>query len=170
MFVQKMEVYCHAGHEDVENASQYKIAYKLMDGYKNKNCIVTCDNFNFNFTLFWELLKVGVHAIETCRLDHKGWPRALTIDPKRRSRKRLWYRMHASSKIVVVSWFDNKPISILSITISPINPLDATFANKPISILSITFSPINPLGATFASRGHLIGPLEIPTNPILVDY
>jgi hypothetical protein len=34
--------------------------------------------------------------------------------------------------------------------------------------LSITFSPINPVGATFATRGHLIGPLEIPTNPILV--
>jgi hypothetical protein len=148
MFVQKMEVYCHAGHEDVENASQYKIAYKLMDGYKNKNCIVTCDNFNFNFTLFWDLLKVREHAIETCRIDHKGWPRGMTIDPKRRSRKQLWYHMHASSKIVAIFWFDN----------------------KPISILSIIFSPVNPLGATFASRGHLISPLEIPTNPILVHY
>jgi hypothetical protein len=81
-------------------------------------------------------------------IDHKGWPGALTIDPKKRSRKQLWYHMHASSKIVVVSWFDN----------------------KQISILSITFSPINPIGATFANRGHLTGPLEIPTNSILVHY
>jgi hypothetical protein len=143
-----MEVYCHAGHEDVEHAIWYKIVYRLMDGYKNKNYIITWDNFYFSFTLFWDLLKVGMHAIWTCRIDHKGWPSALTIDPKRESRKQLWYHMHVSSKLVGVSWF----------------------GNKPISILSTTFSPINPACATFAIRWHLIGLLEIPTNPILVHY
>jgi len=35
--------------------------------------------------------------------------------------------MHASSKLVVVSWFDNELISILSTTFNPIDPTGATF-------------------------------------------
>jgi hypothetical protein len=35
-----MEVYCDVGHEDVEHAIGYKIVYRLMDVYKNKNHIV----------------------------------------------------------------------------------------------------------------------------------
>ncbi len=147
-FVQKMELHCHKSHEDVEHAIRYKIVYRLMGGYKNKNYIVTCDNFYFSFTLFWDLLKVGVHAIGTCMIDHKGWPNVLIIDPKRRSRKQLWYHMHASSKLLARSWFNN----------------------KRISILSTTFSPINPTSATFATQWHLTGPLEIFINPILVHY
>jgi len=94
-FVQKMEVYCDVGHEDVELAIGYKIVYGLMDVYKNKNHIVTCDNLFFNLTLFWGLLKVGVHATWTCKTNCKGWPSVVTIDPKIGSRKQLWYRTHA---------------------------------------------------------------------------
>ncbi len=68
-FVQKMEMYCGLGHEDVEHATGYKIVY----GYKNKNYIMTCDNFFFNPTLFWDLLKVGVHVKRTFRTNFKGW-------------------------------------------------------------------------------------------------
>lgn len=39
-YVQKMEVYYGACHEDVEFAIGYKIVYGLMDGYKNKPYIV----------------------------------------------------------------------------------------------------------------------------------
>jgi hypothetical protein len=82
-----MELYCHTCQEDAEHAIRYKIVYKLMDGYKNKNYIVTCDNFYSSFTLFWDFSKVGVHAIGTYRIEHKGWPSALIIDPKKGSRK-----------------------------------------------------------------------------------
>jgi hypothetical protein len=41
-FVHKMEMYCGLGHEDVEHATRYKIVYGLIDGFKNKNYIVTC--------------------------------------------------------------------------------------------------------------------------------
>jgi len=82
-FVQKMEMYCVVGHEDVEHATKHKIVYGLMDGYKNRNYIVTCDNFFFSPTLFWDLLKVGVHATWTCRIDCKGWLDALTIDQRK---------------------------------------------------------------------------------------
>jgi len=51
-FVQKMEMYYGVGHEDVEHATGYRIVYGLMDGYKNKNYIVTCDNFFSRLTLF----------------------------------------------------------------------------------------------------------------------
>ncbi len=44
-FVQKMEMYCGVGHEYVEHAIGYKIVYGLMDGYMNKNYIVTYDNY-----------------------------------------------------------------------------------------------------------------------------
>ncbi len=60
-----------------------------MDGYKNKNHIVTCDNFFYSLALFWDLLKVGVNAIGTYRIDCKGWPNALTIDLKRGSRGQI---------------------------------------------------------------------------------
>jgi len=142
-FVQKREVYCGVGHEDVEHATRYKIVYGLMDGYENKNYIMTCDNFFPSPTLFWDRLKVGVHATWTCRIDCKGWLSALTIDPKKGSRGQLWYCMHASSKLVIVSWFDN----------------------KPISILSITFNLIDFTCATFATWSHLTNPLGIPTSP-----
>jgi hypothetical protein len=81
-----MEIYCGVGHEDVEHATMYKIVYGLMDGYKNKNYIVTYDNFFSCLTLFWNLLKVGVHAKRTCKIDFKGSLGALTIDPKKGSR------------------------------------------------------------------------------------
>jgi hypothetical protein len=42
----KMEMHCGVGHEDVEHAIGYKIVYGLMDGYKNKNYIVTCGTFS----------------------------------------------------------------------------------------------------------------------------
>jgi len=143
-----METYCGVGHEDVEHAIGYKIVYGLMDGYKNNNYIVTYDNFFSNLTLFWDLLKVGVHATWNCRTHCKGRLGALIIDPKKGSRRQLWYHMHASSKLAIVSWFDN----------------------KPIFILSSTFSLIDLTSVTFATRWHLISPLEIPTSPILIHY
>jgi hypothetical protein len=82
-------------------------------------------------------LKVGVHATRTCRIDYKGWLGALTIDPKKGSRGQLWYHMHASRRLAIVSWFDN----------------------KVISILSTTFNLIDLTGATFATWWHLISPL-----------
>ncbi len=85
-FVQKMEVYCGTCHEDAKHATWCKIMYGLMDGYKNKNHIVRCDNFFSNLALFWDLLEVGVHAIRTYMIDRNRWPSALTIDPKRGSR------------------------------------------------------------------------------------
>jgi hypothetical protein len=111
-----------------------------MDGYKNKNYIVTYDNFFSSPTLFWHLLKVGVHVTGTCRTDCEGWHGALTIDPKKGSRRQLWYRMYASGKLAIVSWFDN----------------------KPISILSTTFSLIDLTSATFVTWWHLTSPLEVP--------
>jgi hypothetical protein len=51
-FVQKMDMYYGVGHEDVEYATGYKIVYGLMDGYKNKNYIMTCDNFSFSLHCF----------------------------------------------------------------------------------------------------------------------
>jgi len=112
--VQKMEMYCGVGHKDVEHATGYKIVYGLMDGYKNKNYIMTCDNFFFSPTLFWGLLKVRVHAVRTCKTNCKGWLGVLAIDPMKGSRKQLWYDMHVSGTLAIVSWFENKLISILS--------------------------------------------------------
>jgi hypothetical protein len=100
--MQKMEMYCGESHEDVKHVIGYKIVYGLMDGHKNMNHIFTCDNFFSNLTLFWDVLKVGVHATWTCRTNHKGWFIALTIDPKRRSRGQLWYEVHVSNKLAIV--------------------------------------------------------------------
>jgi len=116
--------------------------YGLINGYKN---IITCDNFFLNPTLFWDFLKVGVHVTKTCRTNYKGWLGVLIIDPKKGSRGQLWYCMHASNKLAIISWFDN----------------------KPISILSTTFGLIDVTSATFATWWHLTSPLEIPKANIL---
>jgi hypothetical protein len=42
--------------------------------------------------------------------------------------------------------------------------------NKPISILSTTFSPIDHVGVTFIIWWHLINSFEILTSPMLVHY
>ncbi len=89
-----------------------------------------------------------MHAKGICRIDCKGSLGALTIDPKKGTRGQLWYCMHASGKLVIVSWFDN----------------------KPISILSTNFSLIDLTRATFATWWHLSSPLEIPTSPMLIHY
>ncbi len=67
--------------QDAKHGSKYKIVIGLMDEYKNKNHIVTCDNFFSNLTLFWDHLKVGVHATRTYKTYWKERFSALTIDP-----------------------------------------------------------------------------------------
>jgi hypothetical protein len=56
--------------------------------------------------------------------------------------------MNTLSEHDVVSWFDN----------------------KLVSILSIAFNPTNLIGCTFAIWWHLIDPFETPTNPMLMHY
>ncbi len=56
--------------------------------------------------------------------------------------------MHVLDKLVVVSWFDN----------------------KLISIFSIVFSPIDLANGTFATQWHLFNSFEIPISPMLVHY
>ncbi len=143
-----MEVNCGPSHENAKHATRYKIVYGLMDGQKNKNCSVTCDNFFSSPTLFWDLFKVVVHATNTCRIDRKGCLSALTIDPKKGSRRQLWYHMHASSKLRTISQFDH----------------------KLVFILFVAFSPIGHSCATFAIRWHLTSPLETPFSQMLVHY
>jgi hypothetical protein len=87
--VYKMELCYGTCHEDVEHAIWYKIAYMLMDRYKNNNYIVTFDNFLFNLKLFWYLLKVGVHTTRTNKIDCKGWSSTSIVDPKRGSRRQF---------------------------------------------------------------------------------
>jgi hypothetical protein len=66
----------------------------------------------------------------------------LIIDPNNRS---SLLPQHVLDKLVVVSWFDNKSISIV-------------------------FSPIDPISGTFATQWHLTNSFEIPTSPKLVHY
>jgi hypothetical protein len=56
--------------------------------------------------------------------------------------------MYVLNKLIIISWFDNKLVSILSIALGPFD-----FA-----------------GATYANRWHMIEPLEIPTSPMIVHY
>jgi hypothetical protein len=72
----------------------------------------------------------------------------VTIDLKKGSRGQLWYCMNILGELDVVSWFDI----------------------KLVSILSIGFNPINLIGFTVAIWWHLIDPLETPTNPTLMHY
>jgi hypothetical protein len=97
---------------------------------------------------FLDLLKGGVCAPRICRIDQNGQPNALTIDPKRVSRSNSRISCMLQVSFVVVSYFDN----------------------KPISILYTTFSPIDHVGVTFTIRWHLINSLDILTSPMLVHY
>jgi hypothetical protein len=68
-----MEMYCGVGDEDVKHTTWYKIVYMLINGYKNNNHIVRHDNHFFNPTLYWDILKVGIHVIGTHRTNCIKW-------------------------------------------------------------------------------------------------
>lgn len=83
-----------------------------------------------------------MHAIRTRTTNWKGWPSVLIIDPNKRS---FLLPQHVLDKLVVVSWFDNK-------------------------LISIVFSPIDLASGTFATQWDLTNSFEIPTSLMLVHY
>jgi hypothetical protein len=48
--------------------------------------------------------------------------------------------MHVLNKLITISWFDNKLVSILSIALGPFDPIGATFAQ--LMALEIPISPM----------------------------
>jgi hypothetical protein len=67
----------------------------------------------------------------------------LIVDPKRRLKRQFWHCIYFSSKLIIIFFFEN----------------------KPISILCIIFSLDDLASATFATWWHLIGPFDV-TNDI----
>ena len=148
-YVQHMEVYCGAStSEDDNHATGFKIVNQLMRGHEGKGHIVTCDNFFTSPKLFWCLLQKGIYATGRCRSNRVGWPNALTINPRTRSRGQLWFRMHASGRMAAICWFDN----------------------KPVTLLSTAFSPLDANGQVYISRWHNGEFVSVPCSPILIHY
>jgi hypothetical protein len=90
----------------------------------------------------------GIGATGTTKTNRKGWPQALTLAKDGPERGDIHWRMHASNLLAAVTWFDN----------------------KPVSLLSTAFSPIDMNDDVFVRRWHKIAEKSIPSSPILVHY
>jgi hypothetical protein len=135
-YVQKMEVYCGKS-EECEGEDQntgYKVVTSLVSGLEHVGHVITCDNWFTSPILFWDLLKLGFRATGTCRTNRRGWPSALTIDKGKAVRAvprgTMWWRMHASHQMAAVTWLDNKPVTILTTAVSPIDVTNDLFVGR----------------------------------------
>ena len=132
-FVQKSKVYC--GKEESLNAKDealvgYKVVMRLLEGLEDKGHIVTYDKFFTSPKLFWDLLLKGIGATGTTKTNRKGWPQALTLAKEGPERGDIHWRMHTSNLLATVTWYDNKPVSLLSTTFSPIHMNDDVFVKR----------------------------------------
>ena len=82
------------------------------------------------------------------RIERDGHAQALTLAKDGPERGDIHWRMHASNLLAVVTWFDN----------------------KPVSLLSTAFSPIDMNEDVFVRRWHKIVEKPIFSSPILVHY
>jgi hypothetical protein len=149
-----MEIYCGKS-EECEGEDQntgYKVVTSLVSGLEHMGHVITCDNWFTSPILFWDLLKLGFRATGTCRTNRRGWPSALTIDKGKAlrgvPRGTMWWRMHASHQLAAVTWLDNKPVTILTTAVSPINATNDMFVG----------------------RWHKNAVKDIPCSPALVHY
>ena len=148
-YVQKIQIYCGASDTQEKSGTVgTRTVLSLLEGYEGKGHIVTCDNFFTSPSLFWELMKNNILATGTVRTNRKGWPDALTMAAAGGERGQLWYRMHASNRMCAVTWYDNKPVSLLSTACSPID------CSKSL----------------FVDRWHVTSTIQIPSSPVLVHY
>jgi hypothetical protein len=148
-YVHKISIYCGASKNQEKSGNiGEKTILSLMRGLGGKRHIVTCDKFFKSPSLFWELLQDEIYATCTIRTNRKGWPEALTIAPSSGERGQLWYRVHASNRMTAITWYDN----------------------KPVSLISTTYSPSAPSKSLFVNRWHVNNSIEIPLSPVLVHY
>ena len=129
-------------------ATLVKKVLSLLSGLGGNGHIVTCDNVFTSPSLFWELLQDEIYATGLIRTNRKGWPEALTINPSSGEHGQLWYRVHASICMTTITWYDNKPVSLISTACSPIGPSKSSFVNC----------------------WHVNNSIEIPSSPILNHY
>jgi hypothetical protein len=90
----------------------------------------------------------GIGATSTTKTNRKGWPQALTLAKEGPERGDIHWRMHTSNLLATVTWYDN----------------------KLVSLLSTTFSPIDMNDDVFVKRWHKNAEKSIPSSPILVHY
>jgi hypothetical protein len=70
------------------------------------------------------------------------------MSPSSGERGELSYHVHASERMVAITWYDN----------------------KPMENLSTACSPIDPSKSLYISWWHLDNHIEFPTSPVLVHY
>jgi hypothetical protein len=135
-YVQKMEIYCGKS-EECEGKDQntgYKVVTSSVSGLEHVGYMITCDNWFTSPILFWDLLKLSFRATGIYKTNRRGWPSALTIDKGKAvrgvSRGTMWWRMHASHQLAAVTWLDNKPGTILTTAVSPVDATNDMFVGR----------------------------------------
>lgn len=83
---------------------------------------MTYDNIFTSPKLFWNLMLKGIGVADTTKTvgrDH--WPQMLNLTKEGPERGDILWKMHASNLLVAVTWYDNKPSSLLSMVFSLID-------------------------------------------------
>ena len=149
-FVYKFQVYLGKEGGVAEQHLARRVVKHLMEPLEGKYHHVYMDNFYSDPHLFLELETKKILSCGTIRSNRKGFPNDIVITKameKRMNRGDYLWRCHGN--LVAISWYDRRPVYI----ISTIHPPDNNGA--PCSVLR-------------RSRG---GPREeIPCPPAQLDY
>ena len=107
------------GGKDVVSAAN--VVLRLSEGIpQHQNFKLCFDNWLCTLPLCLELKSLGVLATATMKAKRiAGCPLKREIDLKKEGRGSICYRSDANSGIVLVRWFDNKSVQLVSTYSSP---------------------------------------------------
>ena len=118
-FMTKFEVYTGKKGGNVEKNLGYNVVMTLTRPYINTHRHVYFDNFFTSVELLLDLLKNGLYACGTTRINRKGFPEALKIFVKKGLEERGANRTYQHGNLTATVWQDNKPVPVLATNSDP---------------------------------------------------
>ncbi|XP_033748367.1 piggyBac transposable element-derived protein 4-like isoform X2 [Pecten maximus] len=129
-YVNKLQIYTgRAGNEQGkrEVGLAARVVTDLTRDIVGSSRHVYVDNFFSSPQLFSDLLKDGLYACGTCRINRKGFPSGIS---KENVKKKGDFTMLQSGNLVASVWFDNKPVTFLSTNADPTTLHEVRRKNK----------------------------------------
>ncbi|XP_064613995.1 piggyBac transposable element-derived protein 4-like [Liolophura sinensis] len=116
-YVYQMEVYTGKQDTGREVGLASRVVWDLTRVLSGKSHHIYMDNYISSPQLYQDLLKDGLYACGTCRLNRKGWPDALHKNclPKQKGASKLYQK----ENLVAACWYDNRQVNFLSTNSDP---------------------------------------------------
>ena len=140
------DFFLYAGKDSAKKTdfSAANIVLRLSEGIPHHQNFKLCfDNWLCSLPLCLELKSLGVLTTATMKANRiAGYPLKCEIDLKKEGRGSICYRSDANSGIVLVRWFDNKSVQLVSTYSSPTTSGTVTRWDQSLKwhILSMTYT------------------------------